>query len=368
MFETIIVKRLKPESVEFNHPKYIRLNSEDYEENQSVFEIYKGAEKYLYKRLNIKPNTSKEVYKLSESIWKQLIDKQIRECEEDEHDKFSLNDDKTIYLCSEDRGLVDIFKISNEEELENFEQKLEKYVIDITTTEKTKKFFTDSKDDTLKLVCYDSDADLPNEEYTPVVLMELNVKKSIYKVYTGIIIYNNFTFIPSLETYMDTDVFNRFIRGFDLNDCLDYSKENAENVYTTYRQLLDNDTEISVRELLHLMNSVGYKIALSEDNQIGEIKNLNDEENNLEIQNFFNTFNLVTNESAVEVLSLTELQKIFRYNKLTFMEVLRILSKEYLEYEGSKVTASKLGEIIINLFNRTIDKKQAEIIKNEIKE
>lgn len=365
MFETIIPKIIKPEEAEIKSHNFMMLKTKEPQDN-AIFEMERGAGDYLYKKLGIKPATSKEVNKLSETTWKNLLQILLDYCKDDKV-PFTLLDENTVYLATAQNDLVDIFQARGPEDLEEFSEKLEKYVIDVTTNEKTSKFYTDGKDGTVKLVCYDSKADLPNEEYTPVVILELNTRKSIYKVYTGILIYNEFTFIPSIEPSIDVDKFNKFIRQFDLNETLEYSKQQSEEVYSTYKQLVDNDLEISARELLQLLRVVGYKLKLKDDNQIDEIENLNDEEANAEIQDFFNTFCLTTNETAQEILSLSNLQKIFRYNKLTFMQLLKILSKEYLEFEGSKITAKVLGDIIINIFTKSTDKNQCEVIKKEIK-
>ena len=57
---------------------------------------------------------------------------------------------------------------------------------------------------------------------------------------------------------------------------------------------------------------------------------------------------------------------MFRYNELTLLDLLSILSKEYLNYEGSKITADILNSIVFNLLDKQNDKKQIESIKNEV--
>ena len=84
------------------------------------------------------------------------------------------------------------------------------------------------------------------------------------------------------------------------------------------------------------------------------------------MQNFFNTFTFSTGESAHDILALPELKKIFRYNKLTILDVLTILSKEYLTWDGSKINADILGGIVFNLYDKQNDKKQVELIKLEV--
>lgn len=368
MFESIVVKRITPKKVIWENPKYIYLLNDDNEDtNKNAYKICKGAENYLCKKVRLKPNTSKEVYKLSKEIWNELINLQLDKCKTEDKELFDLENENTIYLATDTYNLVDTFTIMNTEELHSFEDKLNKYMLDVTTSERTKKFFTDGKDGTIKLVCYSKDANLAEEEYTPVVLLELNTEKSIYKVYTGILIYKTFTFIPSLDPFIDEDRFSKLIYKLDIEDVLEISTQRSSELYNIYKQLLQNDLEISAREMIHLLKNVGYKIQLKDDSSIGEIENLNDEEANIEIQDFFNSFKLVTNESAQQIISLSEIQKVFRYNKITFMEMLKILSKEYLEFEGSKITASILSDLIINVYSKTTDKNQSELIKHEIK-
>jgi len=365
MFESIIGKVRKPEKVVWNSPKFITLERED--DDKNLYTIYKGAETYLYKKLGIKPGTSKEVYKLSENIWHNLMNLQMDKAKDNEPNSFSMTDDSTIYIVDDNNNLIDVFNVYSEEYLQEFKNKLNKYVIDVTTDEKTRKFFTDGKDGTLKLVCYNKNLNIVEEPYTPVVILELNTVKSVYNVYTGILIYSTFTFIPNFNPVLSEDKFSSLVDKLDIMECLKYAEDGSSELYETYTKLLENDIEISARELLSLLKHLGYKLALKDDNQLGEITNLVDEEANLTIQNFFNTFVMITDETAMDILSMSDLQRIFRYNKLTFMEVLKILSKEYLTYEGSKITADILGNIITDVYSKKTDRSQANKIIKENK-
>lgn len=365
MLDQMIVKPVSPEQILWKDPKYLTFKL-DSESEEKPYTILKGAENFLYKKLDIKPSTSLEVYKKSENIWNDLRDLQLSKLNNPgmpQH--FTLDKENLLYLIS-DYNIVDIIECNSKEDVKEFNEKLDKYTIDITTIEKTKKFFTDGKNGLLKLICYDKNADLPNEEFTPIVIIEFNNMKSNYKVYTGILIYSSFTFIPSMSTYIECDSIATLINILNLDNALEYSKDNAEGLYDSYKTFSANPIEISVRELLSIMKKVGYKLELKDDSEVAPIANLQDESGNEKIQEFFNTFRFVTGESAYDVISLSEIKKIFRYNKLTLLEVLAILSKEYLTYDGSKINCDLLSSIVYNLYDKQNDKRQAESIKNEI--
>lgn len=357
MLENIIVKHITPKKVDLLTPKVIRLY--ETEEKYIDLSICKGPEKIISGFLDIKPATSKELYKLDCELWKKLISQQLEKSKD-----FKFDDPDNIYLYTETNELVDILVHQTEEDKKEIIELLDRYVINTTTSETNRKFCTDSKDGTTKLICYSVDADIANQDYTPVVLLELNMQKSIFKCYYGIFLYKQFIFIPAMTSLMDTDMFSLFLKYFKFEESLKYANDNGKDLYDSYKQLEEYDAEISVRELLAIFNKVGYKLELQDDNKLGEIKNLTDENSNLALQQFFNTFNLVTKETAKDIVSLNEVQKIFRYNKLTFLDVLNILSKEYLSYEGSKITIEELNRIIYNLYTKQVDKNQTEIIKN----
>ena len=106
---------------------------------------------------------------------------------------------------------------------------------------------------------------------------------------------------------------------------------------------------------------------LDDETRLHPIEALSDEENNRRIQDFYNTFKDVSGETTYEILQLSDLRKTFRYNKLTLLEVLGILSKEYLTYDGSKITAEILGDIVYKLlYNKNMDRSQVEDVKKDV--
>lgn len=365
MFDSILGKIVKPNQVFWDSPKYINLIVDD---NSEVLEVFKGADTFIHKKLGIKPSTSKEIYKKSESIWKELRDCQLSKLKDnpDSREYFSLDKESLVYITDDQHNLIDVFDAYNMEYVEQFKQSLERFIIDITTIEKTKKFFADSKGDIVKLICYDADADLPNEEFTPIVMFEISNKKCIYKVYTGILIFKTFTFIPSIGEYLNCNCYSDLIKMIDLDTALQYSTDHAADLYEAYKTFQKSPVEVSARELISLLKKVGYKLELLDDNSLDSIAAMDNEEGNKKIQDFFNTFKFTTGESAYDILALTELKKIFRYNKLTLLDTLSILSKEYLNYEGGKITADILSGIVYNLYDKQNDKRQCESIRNEI--
>ena len=166
----------------------------------------------------------------------------------------------------------------------------------------------------------------------------------------------------------ESDKLNDFIRYLDIDKALIAAKENAEKLYEAFKVFQENPVEISARELIGLLKKVGYKLTLKDDDSLAEIDKLDDSENNKKIQDFFNTFIDETGETAFDILALSELRKIFRYNKLTLLDTLMILSKEYLNYDGAKITSEVLSDIVFTLNDKSNDRLQSESVKKEITE
>lgn len=369
MFESMIGKIGKGKDIHWDNPKYLYMTLEG-DEKETACELYKGASSFLHKKIDIKPGTSKEVYKKSENIWKQLKDLQLEKVRDNPNPNaaFWLDKPYLVYMLDQYNNVVDIYDAIDKESYDKVVDRLEKFKIDVTTTEKTKKFYTDGSYGMVKLICYDKDVNLLDEPFTPVVFIEFNNVKSVYTVYTGILLYDIFTFLPTISAYLEYDSYINFILNFDLNKALDYSKENAQDLYNTYLKFKDAGHEISVREVISLLRKVGYKLELKDDNQMDVIAKISDTENSEKIANFFNTFSLTTGETAYDILSLSELKKMFRYNKLTILDMITILSKEYMTYDGSKITTEILCNLVYKLYDRKDDKNQTDSIKNEIKE
>lgn len=371
MLENIIPKEGKFKAIEWGEPSIlgVTVSSEGNDVSKSVT-LYKSALEFLHKVIDIKPNTSKEVYKKQPSVWKTLKELQLAEAYDDINPdvKFDLMDDKYVYLCDSNDNIIDIYRSRDEEDKQQLLDKLNKFVVEITTMEHTAKFYQESKDGTIKLVCYDKNDSLPDMTHTPVVILEMNNTKSRYDVYTGILIYDVFTFIPSIGAYMSFDNLSDFINRFDVMEALDYSKTVSDEKYDMYLQYAKNDIEISVREVTGILKKCGYKYVWTPDDDIQDVEGISDNENQDKLVNFFNTFRFKTGESAHEIMLLTELKKIFRYNSLTILDVLGILSKEYITYEGSKITADLISNVVYTLQDRFSDRRQVESISKEVKD
>ena len=73
MFESMLTKVARPKEISWTSPKYLYIKMYSDEEKYDTYEILKGADIFLHKQLDLKPSTSKEVYKKAETIWKELI-------------------------------------------------------------------------------------------------------------------------------------------------------------------------------------------------------------------------------------------------------------------------------------------------------
>ena len=368
MFDLMKTKCVSPKSVSWEGPTTMRIDIND-DEGPQVYSLMKGAEEFIHRQIDVKPATSKELFKKSKETWCQFRDEQLAKASDQpvEAQRFYLDKPTLLYLVTETKELVDMIDFKTAEEMEEFKVKHQNYILEITTIDCTKKFFTDGKNGLIKLVCYDKDIDIADEEYTPVVILELNNKKSKYEVYSGILIYKDFTFVPSISYDLKDSSLASFINYFNMSTYLKYSTDRAQDLYETYKLFQENPVEISVREMTSLCSRVGYKLELDDEAKLHPIEALSDAENNKRIQDFYNTFKNITGETTYEILQLSDLRKTFRYNKLTLLEVLGILSKEYLTYDGSKITAEILGDIVYKLMNnKNVDKLQVEYVRSDV--
>lgn len=369
-FENKPTKCVIAKEVEWNSPDRISLDLGD-GEGFKIYELLKGAEDYLHKELGLKTATSKEVYKKSEPIWKELKDVLLDKCLDKPRDIdiFKLNKETLAYIVNDDGYVIDIDDLKTDTMLEEFKDSHEKFNVNLNTKAVASGIFQDCKGGLSKYVRYAPDVDITKEDYVPVVIMELNFLKSTYKAYSGILIYKNFTFIPALSADIEDTKFTDFVKRFDMSELLKYSQDRGEELYESYLRFKENPVEISAREMTALFKKVGYKIEFDGDEtKIKPIEQLNDEESNLRVQEFYNTFKQVTGESAFEIVQLTDFKKIFRYNKMSILDMLAIMSKEYLTYGATKITADVLGDIVYKLYgSNAADKSQVTAIEQELK-
>lgn len=362
MFDSVLTKCTGVKKGDWITPDEVQLDIGEEQDVRST--LLKGALNYLYNKVDLKYNTSKEVYKKSEDIWNELKNLQLDRIKNDFNNSFTLNKDTVIYLLDNVNDVVDMEDLITEEEFKKFKDLHKQFTLELTTTNKTKKFFTDGKNGLIKFVCYRSDYDITQKEYTPVVILEMNTVKSDYTVYSGILIYKNFTFIPNASYLVHSDSLISFIKFFDMDKYLDYSDEDSGRLYDLYTQF--TPIEISARELTTLVKKAGYKLEV--DKMTGSllpIEKMNDEVNSEKVADFYNTFK---QESALDILSLNEFKKTFRYNELTLEDLLQIFSKEYLQYDGSKITVKLLGDLVYRLIDlKNTDKVQTDTIIDEVK-
>ena len=363
-YENILPEIVTPKNVIWNSPDSMSLILED---NTLTPILLKGASNFLYSAIKLKESTSKEVYKKSIEIWRNLIDTCFR-MRNEQVDGFSLNGSKMCYLVSRNNSLLDITDFKYEDSFLDFKEKLDNFKIDITKSDRFKKWYQESDNGIIKLFFYSNDADMINDGCVPVLLLEFNIKKSKYIVYTGILIIedNSRFFLPAPTQMIDYDSYIDMVNGFDIESAMEIVKEKSEELYNDYKDFISAGSEISVREFMNVLKKTGCKLVLKDTTEIGEVENIDDEESNIVVQSFFNTFKFETGESAVDVINLSEIKKIFRYNKLTILDVLKIFSREYMNSSKTKVTIDILSKIVYSLYTKKSDKNESERIKNEL--
>lgn len=368
MFDSLLTRCVTPKSVTWDSPKTLIMDLGDGRE-EILYTLMKGAESFLYKQIDIKSQTSKDLYKQSKEMWKEFIDAQLYKAKDkvSELQSFYLDKSTLVYLVNDSNEIIDIADMGSLEELEEFKIIHKNYITDVTTINNTKKFYTDGKNGLVKLVCYDKDEDIVENDYTPVLILEYNNKKSEYYVYSGILIYKDFVFIPQITYEIKDTSLIKHIKFLDMENLLEYSKKRSFELYELYLDFLNNPVEISVREMQSITNQVGIKLFIDEEGKIGGVEGLSEELNGKKIQEYYNTFKDITGETVGEIMNLTDIRKTFRYNKLTLFDMLAILSKEYLTFDGSKVTAEKLSSIVIKLSSQNgCDNSQIEYVQKDL--
>lgn len=363
MFELLSAKVLNKKEVNLTRPNEITI-LEDGAEKPVVYDIEKGANKYLYKQLGVSSSTSKEVFKINEEIWKNLIKNQLED-KDGRPAPFKLESDNVRYVVDSGYSLIDMTTMSDDY-FEDLKSKIDTFTMEVNSIEHTKKFYVEGAGGLIKLVLYRADANIVENDYTPVVILEVNNKKAEYSVYTGILIYKTFTFIPSMNPVATYQSYIDFIMSINILGTLELSENNAEGLYHAYLDFKTGHMEISARELIRILNKVGYKLELKEDMSLDDIEKLRDEEANTTIKNFFNTFKMSTGETAEDILNLSEVKKVFKYNKLTIVDLLEILSKEYLKDDGAKITAQILSDLVFGLYTKKTDVIDAKGIIDDI--
>lgn len=389
MLETLTTRCVTPKSVEWVSPTKLKMDIGDGEDMQ-LFPMLKGAIDYLHNKVELKVATSKELFKKSEEMWRQLRDTQLEVASDKmkESSAFYLDKPTLIYIIDDNKCVVDIIDFPSMTDYEDFKLKHERHQLDLTARNRTKNvlenedvitsriFNTSNREEVIKFICYDKNVDILEEEYTPVVIAEYNNKKAKYQVYNGILICNKsdeegkikYTLMPSLSPLLNEKSYSSLIEYFDMEKSLDYAKDKAEELYNAYVEFENDPIEISAREMTSLCKLLGYKLELDDGDTLHPFENMSDEDNNIRIQKFYNTFKNVTGESTYEILQMSDLKRTFRFNKMTLLEMLSILSQEYINATDSKVSASILSDIVYKLFyNKGVDKIQSEDVKHDIK-
>lgn len=378
MFDALITKCVTPKTATWDAPTRMTLDLGD-ENGPQTYILQKGAVESLHTIIEVKVATSKEIFKKSEEMWKQLRDVQLDVAKDKmvEAQSFYLDKPTVAYLITDSKEVVDIINFPSKEDYEDFKLRHQKFNLDITTMNRTRKIFAEGKGGLVKFICYDKDTDITDVKYTPVVILECNNKKSNYQVYNGILMCSiegddneniSYTIMPALSANLNEKYLSALIEYFDMEKSLDFAVEKSEELYKAYLEFKKDPIEISAREMTSLCKSLGYKLELDDGDTLHPFENMSDDRNNIKIQQFYNTFRDVTGESTYEILQMSDLKRTFRFNKMTLLEMLTILSKEYITYSGSKITAEVLSNIVYKLFyNKNVDKIQSDDVKNDIR-
>lgn len=378
VFSSIITDCVIPKSVEWVSPTSMQLDIND-GNGMKTYVLAKGALEYLHSQVDIKVATSKDLFKKSETMWKQLKDDQLVLARNRvmKADVFDLEASTTLYLIdSQAFVIVDIVTFADETSCEEFKKKHQNFKLELTSNRNSITTYSESEGGLVKFINYNTTVDIEEDKYIPIVILEGNNNKAQYKAFNGIMMISGtvggddfaVVIMPALSANLDEKRLSTLIEYFDMDSSLKFAVEKAPDMYKAYQEFCKNPIEISAREMTSLCKSLGYKLQLDDGDTLHPIEALNDETNNLVIQAFYNTFKDVTGESTYEILKMSDLKRTFRYNKVTLLDMLTILSKEYYVYYKSKVTAEVLSDIVYKLYyTHSLDRLQSEDVKNDMK-
>ena len=121
MFDSLLTRCVTPKSVTWDSPKTLIMDLGDGRE-EILYTLMKGAESFLYKQIDIKPQTSKDLYKQSKEMWKEFIDAQLYKAKDkvSELQSFYLDKSTLVYLVNDSNEIIDIADMGSLEELEEF--------------------------------------------------------------------------------------------------------------------------------------------------------------------------------------------------------------------------------------------------------
>ena len=125
VFSSIITDCVIPKSVEWVSPTSMQLDIDD-GNGMKTYVLAKGALEYLHSQVDIKVATSKDLFKKSETMWKQLKDDQLVLARNRvmKADVFDLEASTTLYLIdSQAFVIVDIVTFADETSCEEFKKR-----------------------------------------------------------------------------------------------------------------------------------------------------------------------------------------------------------------------------------------------------
>lgn len=344
-----------PNLIKWVAPDKMLINDGD---EDKIYKLLKGAEDELHSKIDYKVSASKELFKKATDLWNELISTKLDSVALN----FELDGENVIYFKRESTAseIIDIFDAHTTDLYNELVSRHDKFVLDITTSKVANKIFTIDDSDIWKFIFYDkSITDVEEHDYISIVLLELNFKKSNYVAYCGIYIPQTQTIFLRLGNIISRDRYGDLVYSFDLVKSMEMADECSSDLYENYKSVKSNPEQISVRELVSILKTVGYKLEIDDVGDLMPIKKIYDDDNNQKLLDYFNTFKFTTGESAWDIYKLTSFKQTFKYNKLTMLEVLEILSKEYLLKGGDKIT----GDLLMNLGYRLFDKVNLDIMQ-----
>ena len=160
MFDLLHTKILSGGKVVLRRPNELLIQVSD-DEKPSFYILEKGASKYLYKQIGVSASTSKEVFQISEEHWNSIIE-YLTQPSTDNPKPFTLNDSNVRYIVDEMGSLIDM-TVVNDETCKAIQDEMDTFLMEVSSTEHTKKFYVEGSGGLIKLVLYREDANITED-------------------------------------------------------------------------------------------------------------------------------------------------------------------------------------------------------------
>lgn len=317
----------------FNEPMSIRYTNDD--GKSEIRLMNKEASSFIYNKLMIGAQLSKNLYGVNKDIWRSLINFRSDEKSFDITSfKYIVYGGVIISVCEDD---VDPNYILNEAanvifNNYKFEYNINNYGV-------------------IRGII--SDGSIGERNEMPALFVTMNMNSGAYFVHEGYksesgdyIIYPR----PSIESYNFCDFMSQ-LSGIEV------IFDGCQRVVTEDKSYPCVDEKLSVREVMDIFKSTKADVGLDENGFSSYIDGINAKDSDM-LVSFFNSFKM----PFKSLKKMKYIKKYFKYDHLTVGDMLGFLSRELMNTRLN-ITPSLLGYFVANVMNDDLDKK---LVINEV--